>query len=116
MDTVPIFDPIRPRGIRTLSMNHFVKYAINWGVSRVGRLFSDQGLPLSIALNALLPEQHPDVWKRFRSSVPKAPIIAHGLNNSTELLPLGRGLDAQKAYIRRTLDLIEKETGLRPHG
>jgi len=116
LDTVPIFDPIRPRGIRTLSMNHFVKYAINWGVSRVGRLFSDQGLPLSIALNALLPEQHPDVWKRFRSSVPKAPIIAHGLNNSTELLPLGRGLDAQKAYIRRTLDLIEKETGLRPHG
>jgi len=97
-------------------MNHFVKYAINWGVSRVGRLFSDQGLPLSIALNALLPEQHPDVWKRFRSSVPKAPIIAHGLNNSTELLPLGRGLDAQKAYIGRTLDLIEKETGLRPHG
>ena len=48
--------------------------------------------------------------------VPKAPIIAHGINNSTELLPLGRGLDAQKAYIRRTLDLIERDTGVRPSG
>jgi peptidoglycan/xylan/chitin deacetylase (PgdA/CDA1 family) len=38
------------------------------------------------------------------------------MNNSTEPLPLGRGLLAQEAYIRRTLDLIEKDTGTRPHG
>jgi peptidoglycan/xylan/chitin deacetylase (PgdA/CDA1 family) len=94
----------------------FRQYAIDWGIPRVGRLFSEQDLPLSIALNALFPEEHPDVWRRFRALVPKAPIIAHGINNSTELLPLGRGLNAQKAYIRRTLDLIEKNTGVRPHG
>ena len=34
-------------------------------------------------------------------------------NVPTELLPLGRGLDAQEAYIHRTLDLIEKNTGIR---
>ena len=68
------------------------------------------------ALNALFPEHHPGVWKQFRALVPKAPIIAHGINNSTELLPLGRGLDAQRAYIRRTLDLIEKDTGVRSRG
>ena len=94
----------------------FRQYAINWGIPRVGRLFSEQDLPLSIALNAMFLEQYADVWKQFRSLVPKAPIIAHGINNSTELLPLGRGLDAQKGYIQRTLDLIENGTGVRSRG
>jgi allantoinase len=72
----------------------FREYAINWGIERVGRLFKEQQLPLSLALNAQFPEQRPAVWKALRSLVPDAPVIAHGLNNSTELLPLGRGLEA----------------------
>jgi peptidoglycan/xylan/chitin deacetylase (PgdA/CDA1 family) len=94
----------------------FRQYAIEWGIPRVGRLFNEQGVPLSIALNALFPENHPDIWKQFHSLVPKAPIIAHGINNSTELLPLKAGSDAQQAYIHRTLDLIEKDTGVRSRG
>lgn len=94
----------------------FRQYAIQWGISRVGRLFNEESAPLSIALNALFPEQHPDVWKEFRAQVPNAPIIAHGINNSTELLPLGRGLAEQEAYIRRTLDLIQKDTGVKSTG
>ena len=94
----------------------FRQYAIEWGIPRVGRLFKEQGVPLSIALNALFPEQHPDVWKPLRASVPNAPIVAHGINNSTELLPLGRGLDSQRDYVRRTLDLIQKSTGVRSRG
>jgi hypothetical protein len=47
-------------------------------IPRVGRLFNEQALPLSIALNAAFPEEHPDVWQQFRSMVPKALIIAHG--------------------------------------
>ena len=65
----------------------FRQYAINWGVLRVGRLFKEQGLPLSIALNARFPEKHPDVWKSFHSLVPNAPIVAHGMNNSTDTPP-----------------------------
>lgn len=94
----------------------FRQYAIEWGVPRVGALFHDEGVPLSIALNAQFPEQHPDIWRRFRALVPDAPIIAHGMNNSTEQLPLGRGLAAQEAYIRRTLATIEKDTGTKPTG
>ena len=67
----------------------FRQYAVDWGIPRVGRLFDEQGMPLSIALNALFPKKRPDLWKQFRSLVPKAPIIAHGINNSTDLLPLG---------------------------
>lgn len=94
----------------------FRQYAIEWGVPRVGRLFKEQDVPLSIALNAQFPEQHPDIWKQFRALVPKAAIVAHGLNNSTEMLPLDKGLDAQKAYVRQTLDRIEKSTGVRSTG
>lgn len=94
----------------------FRQYAIEWGVPRVGRLFREQDVPLSIALNAQFPEQHPDVWKQFRASVPRAAIVAHGINNSSELLPLDKGMDAQKAYIKRTIDMIEKSTGVRSRG
>ena len=94
----------------------FRQYAIDWGIPRVGRVFHDQDMPLSIALNALFPEQQPDVWKQFRALLPQAPIVAHGMNNSNQLLPLGGGLDEQKAYIRKTIDLIEKETGVRSRG
>lgn len=94
----------------------FRQYAINSGVARVGRLFSEQEVPLSIALNALFPQKYPDVWKKFRSFVPKAPIIAHGMNNSTDQLPLDRSVKEQEGYVRRTLDLIEQETGVKSHG
>jgi allantoinase len=94
----------------------FRQYAINWGIVRTGRLFNEQEIPLSIALNALFPKKHPDVWKSFRSLVPKAPIIAHGINNSTDMLPLDRGQKEQAAYVHKTLDLIEQETGVRPRG
>jgi peptidoglycan/xylan/chitin deacetylase (PgdA/CDA1 family) len=94
----------------------FRQYAIQWGIPRVGRVFAEEGVPLSIALNAQFPAAYPAVWKDFRALVPDAPIVAHGLNNSTELLPLGRGLDQQEAYIKRTLDLIEQATGARPRG
>jgi peptidoglycan/xylan/chitin deacetylase (PgdA/CDA1 family) len=38
------------------------------------------------------------------------------MNNTNHMLPLGRGLAAQKAYIRQTLDLIASTTGVRPTG
>jgi peptidoglycan/xylan/chitin deacetylase (PgdA/CDA1 family) len=94
----------------------FRQYAIEWGVPRVGRLFAELKTPLSLALNAEFPEQRPDVWKRLRTSLPAAPVVAHGFNNSTALLPLDKGPDAQRAYIRQTIDRIEKSTGVRSTG
>jgi allantoinase len=67
-------------------------------------------------LNAEFPGAHASVWKEFRAAQPNAPIIAHGMNNTSHMLPLGQGLADQKAYIRRTLDLIAGTTGVRPAG
>jgi peptidoglycan/xylan/chitin deacetylase (PgdA/CDA1 family) len=38
------------------------------------------------------------------------------MNNTSHMLPLGRGIAAQKVYVRQTLDLIAKTTGTRPTG
>jgi allantoinase len=94
----------------------FRQYAVTWGNLRVGRLFKELDVPLSVVLNAAFPRAYPSVWKEFRAVQPKAPIIAHGMNNSNDILPLGRGLAEQKDYIRRTLDLIASATGSRPTG
>jgi allantoinase len=94
----------------------FRQYAIEWGLPRVGRVFADMRAPLSLALNAQFPEQQPKVWQELRALVPQAPIIAHGLNNSTDLLPLSKGPQAQRAYIRQTIDMIAKSTGVRSVG
>jgi allantoinase len=94
----------------------FRQYAIHWGLPRVGRVFSEMRAPLSLALNAQFPEQEPAAWRQLRGYVPHAPIIAHGLNNSTDLLPLAQGQEAQRTYIRQTLDLIAKDTGVRSLG
>jgi peptidoglycan/xylan/chitin deacetylase (PgdA/CDA1 family) len=94
----------------------FRQYGIEWGIPRVARLFGELNVPFSIALSAEFPEQRPDVWKQLRALAPNAPIIAHGLNNSTAQLPLDKGPEAQRAYIRQTIDRIEKSTGVRSTG
>ena len=112
----PIFRPDLAARNPDLVNEAFRQYAIDWGITRVGRLFKELDVPLSIVLNAEFPTAHPSVWKEFRATQPNAPVIAHGMNNSNRILPLGRGLAEQRAYIRRTVDLIASTTGVKPTG
>jgi allantoinase len=112
----PVFRPDLATRTPDLVNEAFRQYAIDWGVTRVGRLFKELDVPLSIVLNAEFSGTHASVWKEFRAVQPNAPIIAHGMNNTSHMLPLGRGIAEQKAYIHRTLDLIASETGIRPTG
>jgi peptidoglycan/xylan/chitin deacetylase (PgdA/CDA1 family) len=112
----PVFRPDLATRHPDLVNEAFRQYGIDWGIARVGRVFKELGVPLSMVLNAEFPGAHPSVWKEFRASQPKAPIIAHGMNNTSHMLPLGRGIAEQKAYIHQTLDMIEGATGVRPAG
>src|SRR3982074_2355398 len=112
----PVFRPDLATRNPDLVNEAFRQYGIDWGIVRVGRLFKELGVPLSVALNAEFPGNYKSVWKEFRVAQPNAPIIAHGMNNTSHMLPLGRGLAEQKAYIHRTLDLIAATTGVRPTG
>jgi allantoinase len=112
----PVFRPDLASRNPDLVNEAFRQYAIDWGIPRVGRLFRELDVPLSIVLNAEFPGTHASVWKEFRATQPNAPIVAHGMNNTSHMLPLGRGLTEQKAYIRRTLELIAGTTGVKPTG
>ena len=112
----PVFRPDLATRSPDLVNEAFRQYAIHWGIPRVGRLFKELDLPLTIVLNAEFPGKYTAVWKEFRATQPNAPIIAHGMNNTSHMLPLGRGLAEQKAYIRQTLDLIARTTGVKPAG
>jgi peptidoglycan/xylan/chitin deacetylase (PgdA/CDA1 family) len=112
----PIFRPDLASRNPDLVNEAFRQYGIDWGVVRVGRLFKELDAPLTIVLSAEFPGKYPSVWKEFRASQPKAPIVAHGMNNTNHMLPLGRGLAEQKTYVRQTLDMITEATGSRPIG
>jgi allantoinase len=112
----PVFRPDMVTRNPDLVNEAFRQYAIDWGITRVGRLFKELNVPLTVVLNAEFPGAHASVWKEFRATQPRAPIVAHGMNNSNRILPLGRGIAEQKAYIRQTLDLIARTTGAKPAG
>jgi hypothetical protein len=112
----PVYRPDLASRSPDLVNENFRQYSLSWGNLRVARLFKDLDVPLSVALNAEFPRAHPAEWKEFRAAQPNAPIVAHGMNNTSRMLPLGRGLDQQKAYIRDTLNLIASTTGVKSTG
>src|SRR5262249_3275926 len=48
----------------------FRQYAIDWGIARVGRLFKELDVPLTVVLNAEFPGKHASVWKELRATQP----------------------------------------------
>jgi allantoinase len=112
----PVYRPDMVTRNPDLVNEAFRQYAIDWGISRVGRLFRELDAPLTIVLSSEFPGKYTSVWKELRASQPNAPIVAHGMNNTSRQLPLGRGIAEQRAYIRKTLDMIAGATGVRPVG
>jgi allantoinase len=112
----PVYRPDMVTRNPDLVNEAFRQYAVDWGISRIGRLFKELEVPLTIVLSAEFPGKHESVWKEFRASQPNAPIVAHGMNNTNHLLPLGLGIAKQKTYVRRTLDLIADTIGVTPVG
>ena len=112
----PVYRPDLAGRSPDLVNENFRQYSLSWGNLRVARLFKDLDVPLSIALNAEFPRAHPLEWKEFRSLQPNAPIVAHGMNNTSRMLPLGRGLDEQKNYVSDTIGLIASTTGVKSMG
>ena len=112
----PVYRPDLASRNPDLVNEAFRQYAIDWGISRVGRLFKELNVPLTVVLNAEFPGKYQSVWKEFRAAQPNAPIVAHGMNNTSRMLPLGRGLAEQRSYIRQTLDLIADKTGVKSTG
>jgi peptidoglycan/xylan/chitin deacetylase (PgdA/CDA1 family) len=112
----PVYRPDLANRTPDLVNENFRQYSLSWGNLRVARLFKDLDVPLTVVLNAEYPRAHPSEWKDFRAVQPDAPIVAHGMNNTSHMLPLSRGLDEQKVYIRDTLNLIAATAGVKSTG
>ena len=112
----PVYRPDLASRTPDLVNENFRVYAQGWGNLRVGHLFKEIDVPLTVVLNAEFPRAHSSEWKEFRAAQPDAPIIAHGMNNTNHMLPLSRGLDEQTVYIRDTLNLIASTTGVKSTG
>src|SRR5262249_7951813 len=112
----PVYRPDLASRTPDLVNENFRIYSQHWGNLRVGRLFKDLDVPLTVSLNAEFPQAHPSEWKDFRAEQPDAPIVAHGMNNTSHMLPLRRSVDEQQAYIRDTLNLIAATTGVKSTG
>jgi hypothetical protein len=54
----PVFRPDLATRSPDLLNEGFRQYAVNWGIPRVGRLFRELDVPLSVALNAEFPRTH----------------------------------------------------------
>src|SRR5260221_10369610 len=77
----PVFRPDLATRNPDLVNEAFRQYAIDWGIARVGRLFKELDVPLSVVLKAEFPGKHGTVWKEFRPTRPNGPIIANVMNN-----------------------------------
>ena len=57
----PVFRPDLASRNPDLVNEAFRQYAIDWGITRVGRLFKELDVPLSVVLNAEFPSTHASV-------------------------------------------------------
>jgi allantoinase len=64
----PVFRPDLASRNPDLVNEAFRQYAIDWGITRVGRLFKELDVALSVVLNAEFPGTHASVWKEFRAA------------------------------------------------
>ncbi|NQU38092.1 MAG: polysaccharide deacetylase [Actinobacteria bacterium] len=94
----------------------FREYAIRVGLPRISRLFGDLGIPLSLAVSTSYPQTYPALWDQICEASEGASVVAHGVNNSTDQLPLGEGITMQIGYISECLDNLRDVTGNRPIG
>src|SRR5258707_7510465 len=58
----PVFRPDLATRSPDLVKEAFRQYAIDWGITRVGRLFKEMGVSLSVVFNAEFPGTHTAVW------------------------------------------------------
>src|SRR5947199_280520 len=74
----PVFRPDLASRNPDLVNEAFRQYAIDWGIPRVGRLFKELDVPLTVVLNAEFPAKHASVWKEFRAGQPVDPAALSG--------------------------------------
>jgi allantoinase len=88
------------------------EYGGNVGVWRILKMLDRAGVPATFAMNARCAELYPDATAQIIQSGHE--IAGHGYTQ--DQLQVDMTPDAERAAIRKTLDVLEKGSGIRPNG
>jgi len=87
-------------------------YGPRVGIWRMMKVLAKHGVKPTVALNALVCLHYPQIIDQIVSR--DWEIMGHGLTNSHNMS--GLEIDAERAVINSTLDMIEQASGKRPRG
>jgi len=105
---VPRENPIVPNVIGWAARDYGNRVA----VFRMMDVLHDRGIRATVALNSLVCEKHPRIIQRAREL--EWELMGHGETNSIGLPAVPP--DEEQSVIMRTMDTIEKASGVRPKG
>lgn len=89
------------------------EYGQRVGFYRVMRILDDHGVRASLALNAALADDHPEI---IEASADRGwEILAHGLS-VTRMITSRMSEDEEEEYVAQSIKAIERKTGTRPVG
>jgi allantoinase len=107
----PRTTPLKPGKIDHAAAR-WSEYGGKEGIWRLLRIVDERGLRASVFANALAAERYPEAIRQIVKS--GHAIEGHGYAQDQSLMDLDP--DAQHALIKRSLDVIESQSGRRPSG
>ncbi len=107
----PMGNPLKP-GFPDLNAIGFAEYGHRRGIFRVLDAFARHDIKGTIMLSEIMAERHPEIVRRISDD--GHDIVAHSY--AMDVIPIYLDEEAERANIRRTVDLIVKATGKKPTG
>src|SRR5262245_8569510 len=108
----PVFRPDLASRNPDLVNEAFRQYAIDWGIPRVGRLFKELDVPLTVVLNAEFPPKHASLWLDYVLELAAEARADPAREATTAVIgihPFVIGTPDGAAALRRVLSRLKKD-------
>lgn len=107
----PMGNPLKP-GVPDLNALGWVEYGMRRGIHRILAVLERHRIKTTVILCGVLAERYPQVVRRIAEA--GHDLVAHSYGMDT--IPAYLDEEQERAVIRRTTELIETASGVRPRG
>jgi peptidoglycan/xylan/chitin deacetylase (PgdA/CDA1 family) len=107
----PMGNPLPP-GVPDLNALGWVEYGVRRGIHRILDVLERKGIRTSMLICGVLAERYPETLRRIAEAGHE--IVAHSY--AMDVISAGLDVDAERAVIRRTTELLRRACGTRPRG
>lgn len=107
----PMGNPLNA-GVPDLNAVGWAEYGHRRGIHRALDVLARQGIKATINVSGILAERHPEIVLKIAEA--GHDVVAHSY--AMDIIPVYLNEDEERENIRRTTDLIERATGIRPKG